>query len=85
MEIPESHIAEFAEKLAVEHGVTAEMDRIDRLASTLTRLSGDDVELDRVERLLVGLGRKGVLDLDEIFQLMEQYLSYEKNKETPNE
>ncbi|WP_230384453.1 hypothetical protein [Pseudomonas putida] len=85
MEIPKSGIAEFVEKLAAEHGVTGEMDRIDRIASTFTRLSGDDVELDRIERLLVSLGRKGILDQEEVFLLVEQYLDHEKNKETPHE
>lgn len=84
MEIPSGGVADFVEELAAEHGVTGEVDRIDRIASTFTKLSGDDVELDRIERLLVGLGRKVVLDLDDIFQLMEQYLNHEKNKETPN-
>lgn len=85
MEIPKSGIAEFVKKLAAEHGVTGEMDRIDRIASTFTRLSGDDVELDRIERLLVSLGRKGILDQEEVFLLVEQYLDHEKNKETPHE
>lgn len=62
MEIPNGGVADFVEKLAAQHGVTGELDRVDRIASTFTRLSGDDVELDRIERLLVSLGRKGILD-----------------------
>ncbi|AYN11768.1 hypothetical protein [Pseudomonas putida] len=85
MKIPNGGVADFVEKLAAQHGVTGEMDRIDRMASTFTRLSGDDVELDRIERLLVSLGRKGILDLEDIFALEEQYLDHEKDKETPHE
>lgn len=85
MEIPKSGIADFVEKLAAQHGLTGEMDRIDMMASTFTRLSGDKVELDRIERLLVSLGRKGILDQEDIFSLVEQYLDHEKNQETPHE
>ncbi|MCS4061707.1 hypothetical protein [Pseudomonas putida] len=77
MEIKNS-VAELVIALAAKHGITAEMDRIDRLASTFTSLAGDDVKLDEIEILLVHLARKEIISQEELFSLVEKYLDESK-------
>lgn len=77
MEI-KSSVAELVIALATKYGITAEMDRIDRLASTFTSLAGDDVKLDEIEILLVHLARKEVISQEELFSLVEKYLDESK-------
>lgn len=73
--LPKHNVARFIKRLASENNITDSEDRIDRLASTITRLSGDDVRLDSIERMMVTLGRKGILNQEDIFKLEENYLN----------
>ncbi|WP_410950955.1 hypothetical protein [Pseudomonas sp. S1(2024)] len=43
---------------------------LDRLATVITRLSGDEVELDETERLVISLKRAGVLNKHEALALI---------------
>ena len=54
-------VSTFVRALASKHGVNAEETQFDRLASVITRMSGDEVELDETERLLVALCRKDII------------------------
>ncbi|APC17581.1 hypothetical protein BLL42_18265 [Pseudomonas frederiksbergensis] len=67
-------VASQVRRLAKAHKVTAEPDRMSRMAVTITCLAGDVVELDGVEQLLVNLKRKGVLSKSEILALQGRYL-----------
>lgn len=74
VELPESNTESFVRALAKLHQITDKQDRIDNLAFTLTRLSGDEVVLDEVERLIVKLARADVISQDQAFLLLERYL-----------
>lgn len=65
--------------LAEEHGITAELDRIDNMANTFSGLSGDDVKLDEIEVLLVHLARNEIISQEEMFSLLEGYLDESKS------
>lgn len=65
--------------LAEEHGITAELGRIDNMANTFSRLSGDDVKLDKIEVLLIHLVRKEAISQEEMFSLLEGYLDESKS------
>lgn len=67
-------IASQVRKLAKAHKITAERDRMSRMAATITLLSGDLIELDGVEQLLVNLKKKGVLSKTETLALQGSYL-----------
>ncbi len=66
-------------KLAESYNITAEQDGISRLASSITRMSGDVVVLDNIEQLMINLKRKGILNKSEILELQRGYLQ-EKRK-----
>lgn len=74
VELPESNTESFVRALAKLHQITDKQDRIDNLAFTLTRLSGDEVVLDEVERLIVKLARADVISQDQALLLLERYL-----------
>lgn len=65
--------------LAEEHGITAELDRIDNMANTFSGLSGDDVKLNEIEVLLVHLARNEIISQEEMFSLLEGYLDESKS------
>lgn len=79
MESKSRRVADQILALATEHGVTAELDRIDNIANTLSGLSGDDVKLDEIEVLLVHLARKEIISQEELFSLLEGYLDESKS------
>jgi hypothetical protein len=72
-------VADHVLALAAENGVTVELDRIDNMASTFSKLSGDDVELDEIEVLLVHLAREEIISQEEMFSLLEGYLDESKS------
>jgi len=65
--------------LAEGHGITAELGRIDNMANTFSRLSGDDVKLDKIEVLLIHLVRKEAISQEEMFSLLEGYMDESKS------
>lgn len=74
-----SSVADHVLALAAQHGITAELDRIDNIANTFSRLSGDDVKLDEIEVLLLHLARKEAISQEEMFSLLEGYLDESKS------
>lgn len=79
MESKSSRVADKILALANEHGVTAELDRIDNIANTFSGLSGDNIKLDEIEVLLAHLARKEVISQEELFSLLEGYLDESKS------
>ncbi|ELY3597981.1 hypothetical protein ACSDIA_003297 [Cronobacter turicensis] len=67
-------VASKVRHLAAVHNISASCDSTSRMATTITRLSGDTVVLDNVEQLLVNLKRKGVLTKAESLSLQADYL-----------
>lgn len=74
-----SSVADHVMALAAQHGITAELDRIDNMANTFSRPSGDDVKLDEIEVLLVHLARNEIISQEEMFSLFEGYLDESKS------
>ena len=71
-------VAKQIHDLASKHNVRHVAGRWDELASTITRLAGDDVELDETELLLVALGRAGVLSDRETVRMAADYLRHSR-------
>ncbi|EKY3118093.1 hypothetical protein SMY46_002732 [Cronobacter turicensis] len=67
-------VASKVRHLAAVHNISASCDSTSRMATAITRLSGDTVVLDNVEQLLVNLKRKGVLTKAESLSLQADYL-----------
>lgn len=61
--------------LADQHGITAERDRMGRMAQKITELSGDDVALDEVEQLIVNLAKSKVISNREALDLQLKHLN----------
>ena len=79
MDSKPNFVADHVLALAAQHGITAELDRIDNMANTFSGLSGDDVKLDEIEVRLVHLARKEAISQDEMFSLLEGYLDESKS------
>jgi hypothetical protein len=79
MENKYGSVAEMVLTVAAEHGISSELDRIDNMVTTFSRLSGNDVELDDIEILLAHLARKNVISQEEVFSLLEEYLNESKS------
>lgn len=69
-----TNVASHVRALAKTHHVTAKRDGMSRMATAITRLSGDTVELDSIEKLLINLKKKGVLSKTEALALQGRYL-----------
>lgn len=69
-----SATALYIRQLAEQHHVAYRTTATDRLASHITRLSGDHVELDPVEQMLIGLQRAGRIDRKKMIKLQASYL-----------
>lgn len=67
-------IAEYIRRLAASHQVTYDESTSDVWATTLTRLSDDEVEMDDVELLIIALERAGVLASQDVVPLHVSYL-----------
>lgn len=72
-------VASQIRKLAKTHKITAERDRLSRMAMTITGLAGDQVELDNVEQLLINLKRKGILDRAQTLDLQGRYMQEKRH------
>jgi hypothetical protein len=72
-------VADHIRRLASEHGVASKPDRIDNMANTFSRLSGNDVILDEIENLFVHLARGEIISQEEMFSLLEEYLDESKS------
>lgn len=77
-DLPVVGVKDFIERFAAARGVVYQRTRLDDLAETITRLSGDDVQLDPTEKLLVTLKRKGHLSGPQIMRLLANYLKERK-------
>lgn len=84
LRIPKHNVERYVRSLAAKNHVTDAVDKIDRMASVITSLSGDDVTLDNVERLLVSLKRKGVIQKSEMLLLQINYLEEKVGEKKDN-
>ena len=67
-------VKKYIQDLASAHGVVYTETSADRLADTITQLSGDEVQPDHIEDLLVALRRVGVITCAEMVELLGRYL-----------
>jgi len=79
LKIPATGVEQFIRDLARQHNVAYVQTPMDKLATVLTELSGDDVEQDDVCDLIRALERAGIVKKEEWLDLLHAYLT-EKHK-----
>ena len=65
--------------LAKRHGITAQRIKLDDLAETFTRLSGEEVHADEVEQLVINLRRANIISGKKAIELLGDYLRKKLN------
>ena len=73
--IPDRGIAQFIADLALKHHVAVRATEIDKLANSITTLSGDDVREDELIRLIRALRHEGVLNESNHMSILSKYLN----------
>lgn len=70
--------ARVIQNLAARNHIAYRQTEMDKLASHITRLAGDDVTFDSIEELLIGLQRAGKINRKLMVRLQARYLRESK-------
>lgn len=83
VQFPTKNVAQYIEALANANKVKYNHCSMDRWASAVTRLAGDDVRQDKVEDMLVALKRAGKISTKDVAALTINYLRERKQSVRP--